>query len=164
MLPPPRFPLSSEHVMIIKISCGLKCRSVTADLHSTFSPSLLVSQMPQHQLILSLSLAIISLLLTPTASKSNKSTSPDSVPTATNRGALGQKSMQRTAELTSSVNFGFGSTSDDRPRRSLPSSSKGLRKSHTQTLQSAPPVIIQSSNPRTSAGWSAFCVEIFITQ
>lgn len=63
MLPPPRFPLSSEHVIIIKISCGLKCRSVTADLHSTFSPSLLVSQMPQHQLVLSLSLAIISLLL-----------------------------------------------------------------------------------------------------
>ena len=35
MLPPPRFPLSSEHVIIVKISCGLKWRSVTADLPFT---------------------------------------------------------------------------------------------------------------------------------
>ena len=48
----------------------------------------------------------------PTASRSNKSTSPDSVPTATKRGARGQKSIQSTAESTSIVNFGFGSTLD----------------------------------------------------
>lgn len=101
----------------------------------------------------------------PTANKSNKSTSPDSVPTATNRGARGQKSIQSTADSTFRVNFGFGSTPQFRVFYfALPSSSSGLRKSHTQTRQSAPPVIIQSSNSRISAGASACCVEIFKTQ
>ena len=56
------------------------------------------------------------------------------------RGARGQKSMHITAESTSSVMTGAGSTRHRRAAAALPSASKGRLRSHTSTFLSAPPV------------------------
>ena len=70
--------------------------------------------------------------------------------------------QHRRAHLQRQLRRGFYAQSPSSNR--LPRESHGFRRSHTCTLQSAPPVISRLSSSRTASCWSACCVEMFITQ